>query len=224
MNSLITFSGHKGSGKSHCSTFLVKTRNYTKENFAGPLKSTVSHIFDLSDECYDESKKEQILTQWNTTPRKLLQVIGTDLFRTQLIKYIPELTIPRNSIWGSILYNKILIYRQRNPNRKITIDDVRFNDEYHCIKDLKGIVIRIERPSKKHNKISTIKSYITYCIPNQIKTYFTYFTHFTNYIPRFFNSKPHITEQGCLFDYLIINDGTLYELECKLLKLVEKLT
>lgn len=144
---LIALSGPKGSGKSYCSSILVDEYNYHRKSFAEPLKRVVSDIFNFTDECYDEKKKEQLLPEWNTTPRKLMQIIGTDLFRDQLKNYLPELIMPRKSIWESMMYNDIKQLRLNNPNIMITVDDVRFEDEYNCIKDLGGVVIKIYRSS-----------------------------------------------------------------------------
>lgn len=141
---LIAFSGQKGSGKSYASELLSgKYPNSIRMSFSDPLKQSISIIFGLENkECYE--KKEDILDNWNVTPRELMQKIGTDLFRDKLKDVIPNLNMPCESIWVSNMYNRIIKERNKNRNCVIIIDDCRFPDEYDCIRKLGGYVIKVE--------------------------------------------------------------------------------
>lgn len=106
----------------------------------------------LSIECDKEKYEHEELVNWQTayktefTPRMLLQRIGTDLFRNQLLQNIwvnatladykkvakPQLNVGMTT--GNI--------GAEYPN--IIITDVRFPNEVKAIKDKGGIVIRIE--------------------------------------------------------------------------------
>lgn len=162
MPRIIAFTGLKGSGKS-TAVELIKN-NVTKKDieihelsFAAPIKRLVSDIFCLTNnECYDPNLKEVILSQWNVTPRELLQKIGTELFRNQLSTVCPNIKMPAETIWVSSLYYNIKNIETENINRGITksivlIDDCRFEDEYNTIKKLGGIVIKITRDSVSSN-------------------------------------------------------------------------
>lgn len=175
--SIIAFTGYKFSGKSYSSSILTDKYNYTKISFAGPLKKMVTDLFSLDDECYNKDKKEKIIPRLNTTPRKLLQIFGTELCRETLPKHIPNLKLSRKTMWESLLYDKVQNLRRCNPSINITVDDVRFDDEYQCIRDLGGIVIEIRRPSVKPEK------------------------------------SEHKSEMGCKADFVIINNGSLEQLE-----------
>lgn len=74
---------------------------------------------------YEANKKLPLIKY---TPRKLLQNIGTDLFRNQL----------HPNIWVSSTFANYL-------NDAWIITDVRFPNELQAIKDRNGIVIRVNR-------------------------------------------------------------------------------
>ena len=131
--SIIAFNGLKQSGKSTCANILSKQKKYVRLSFAGPLKRGVSELFNLTDECYNTKRKEIILPYYNIKPRELLQVIGTDIFRDNLKTFLPNLKLSRNSIWESLLYDKVIKHRKISK-KGIIVDDLRFEDEYKCIK------------------------------------------------------------------------------------------
>ena len=69
------------------------------------------------------------------TPRKMLQQVGTDLFRNQL----------HPNTWANATFADY-----QNDNWIIT--DVRFPNEAQAIKDRGGIIIRVERPNLLNNQ------------------------------------------------------------------------
>lgn len=133
--------GQKMSGKDTCGDYLVKNYNFTKKSLAQPLKEACKSIFQLTDEQV-YINKEIPDPRWNgVTPRKLLQIVGTNLMRNDLIKYIPELKDMDNTIW---IHNFNLWY-ENNKDKNVVIADIRFQDEAKMIKDNGGILIRINR-------------------------------------------------------------------------------
>lgn len=145
MNKIIAFTGSKGSGKSTAKNILQSIYpDAICLSFADPLKELISLLFSLEDECYNPLKKDVILNEWNVTPRQLMQTIGTDLFRDCLTEKLPSINITHSTLWVTLLHKKI----SKIKNKTIIIDDCRFNDEYNCIKDLKGVVIKIKRRKK----------------------------------------------------------------------------
>lgn len=78
---------------------------------------------------------------WGITPRKIMQVIGTELFRHELPKHFPTI----QSIWVQTMERKI---KSLPSSAKIVIDDVRFPDEIDLVHKLGGEVIRIISESK----------------------------------------------------------------------------
>jgi dephospho-CoA kinase len=193
--SIIAFNGLKQSGKSTCAKILSKNKEYLHLSFSDPLKEGVSKLFNLTDECYDVNKKESNIPHYNITPRKLLQVIGTDIFRDNLIKFLPNLQLSRNSIWESLLYDKVIKHRNVS-NIDIIVDDLRFEDEYKCIKDLNGIVIKVVRMSEEEYNLNLLE-----------------------------NKIMHKSEQDLkYFDHIIYNEGSVEELETKIKEILPSIT
>lgn len=119
----VSISGKAGAGKDTIADYLIETHGYKKISLADPIKRLVKDIFVLSDHTvYDRVAREQPLPQWNGwTVRKLLQIIGTELFR----KNIDE------DIWV-----KSLIYRVReDPNSNYVCADTRFPNELAYLKN-----------------------------------------------------------------------------------------
>lgn len=112
--------------------------------FADPIKKMVSDLFhwriDQIEGHSDISRtfREKIDPTWSkllnteVTPRWAMQYIGTDLFRDNLHK----------DFWV-ILMRRTL---ETNANRKtIIIPDCRFQNEVQLIKDMGGVLIKVQR-------------------------------------------------------------------------------
>lgn len=142
---IIGLAGRKGSGKSTAAAHLVEYHNFVEYSFATPLKAGIGEMFGLSyAQLHDPVEKEVPDEFWGVTPRKLMQVVGTELFREALPKVLPELKLDGETIW-------IRRFRQwidRMPaNRDVVISDVRFSDEAAAIRSLGGQVWLVDRPS-----------------------------------------------------------------------------
>jgi|NOAtaT_6_FD_contig_41_5404270_length_1178_multi_2_in_0_out_0_2 hypothetical protein len=89
---LIGFAGAKGSGKDTAAQELLNYHGFRQWAFAGPLKEACGAMFHLSHEQLHGSLKETPDERWfGCTPRKMLQFVGTELFRDQLELIIPGL-------------------------------------------------------------------------------------------------------------------------------------
>jgi hypothetical protein len=130
---LIGLIGKKSSGKDTFGEYLIQNYSYQKRAFADPLKECCSLLFQIPFEHFnDESLKETMNRKWNKTPRQLLQIVGTDLFRNRFDK----------NFWLLLFENWFL----KQENKNIVCTDVRFQNEADLIKKLGGILIRINRP------------------------------------------------------------------------------
>jgi len=129
---LIGFVGKKGSGKDTIALFLESKKRFTKYAFAEPLKKACKELFLLNDnQLYDPNEKETVDLYWNITPRVMLQMIGTDFIRKQ---FDANFWIKHFVRWFHI-----------NKAQNIVVTDCRFQNEIDIIKELGGIVIKIER-------------------------------------------------------------------------------
>ena len=86
--------------------------------------------------------KKTVDIQWseklgikNLTPRKTLQLVGTDLFRKHF----------NQEIWVRVVEKKILTQLEADPNSNIIISDCRFPNEIHMLRNLGTMIISIQR-------------------------------------------------------------------------------
>lgn len=134
---IIGFYGKAQSGKSTAVLMLsgiLDDKKLEELSFAAPLKESCKIIFGLTDNQLYGDEKEDPLTNWpNWTPRKILQHVGTELFRNHFDK----------DIWLKIARNKI----KESSADIILISDARFYNEVKLIRKMGGIVIKINRDS-----------------------------------------------------------------------------
>ena len=101
---IIGLCGIQGAGKDTVGDILVSEYGFIKLTFASTLKDIVSVLFswprDLLEGITEESRiwRETVDDFWtektgfeNFTPRKALQLIGTDLFKMQYIFKIQDI-------------------------------------------------------------------------------------------------------------------------------------
>ena len=155
---IIGLCGAQGSGKDTVANILISEYGFVKLTFASTLKDVVAILFswprDLLEGLTEESRlwRETVDDFWsaklnipNFTPRKSLQMIGTDLFRIHF----------NNDIWISIVENKIGAILKNNPNTNIVISDCRFTNEFTLIKQFPdSYIIMILREKNSTNKIA----------------------------------------------------------------------
>ena len=136
--------GSKGHGKSTAADYLVKEFGYVELSFARPLKNIVKEVFTMSeDQVNNPDYKEKIDERWGVSPRELLQVIGTDLFRDGLRTACPSLE-SKDSIWITNLKYRL---EALPTGSRVVISDVRFPEEATFLQSLGCILLRIQRPS-----------------------------------------------------------------------------
>ena len=130
---LIGISGKKGRGKDTVARVVQKLKpEYQIRKFSGKLKEIVAILTGIDVSLLEsEVVKQQRVPEFGGrfTLRQLLQFIGTDLLRAQL----------HNDVWVESL---LMGY---SSNQKWLISDVRFPNEADAIKDLGGMVIRVNR-------------------------------------------------------------------------------
>ncbi len=137
MKLIIGLHGKKGSGKSTAAELLCDI-GFEELTFAGPLKQACRAIFGLGyEQVYGSLEdKETVDAFWGTTPRKMLQQVGT------AIRLLPA---PLNNTWVRVLQRNIEEICSINPFISIVISDVRYADEADMIRKLGGFIISLER-------------------------------------------------------------------------------
>jgi hypothetical protein len=120
---LIGLVGKAQSGKSIAAKYLVEKYNFKKVAFTDPLKEMLLRAGMCSrEELYDKKTDQS---------RYLMQKIGTDIFRKQVDW----------NFWTKRMKKRLCYFR----NFDIVIDDIRFHNEADLIRELDGIVVKIER-------------------------------------------------------------------------------
>ena len=141
---LIGITGIKYAGKDTSADYLVEKYGFEKLILSKPLKDICKILFNFNDEQLYGNLKETIDPNWGTSPRIILQYLGTDILRKDINKIIPHIN---DNFW----INKIISeYKQKckeQKNTKFVISDVRFQNEIDIINKLNGIVIKIIKPS-----------------------------------------------------------------------------
>ena len=148
---IIGLCGSCGAGKDTVGDILASEYGFIKLSFATALKDVVSIIFSWPREMLEgatpESRiwRETVDVFWSEktkiegfTPRKALQIVGTNLLRNQLYK----------DIWIDIVENKITKIIETNPESKIVITDCRFDNEINLIRKFSNAhIFQVRRPN-----------------------------------------------------------------------------
>ena len=141
-NRIIAISGKYGTGKDTLTYAIMKKlteRNFQVEHikFADPLKKSCALISGLPfEDAYTDEGKSKMISSLNMTMGRLQQVMGTIL---------------REHLHPNIWITPVIEFCKNNPNKYCIISDCRFPNEVKAIKELGGIVIRINRKRENIN-------------------------------------------------------------------------
>ncbi len=139
---IIGICGLIGSGKDTVASYLIENYNFEKDSFAATLKDVLSNLFGwdrkLLEGNTEESREWRIKPdEWwenqlnipDFTPRKMMQIIGTDIMRKHFHK----------NIWVYTLLKRI----EKIEDKNIVITDCRFPSEIEAVRKAGGIIIRV---------------------------------------------------------------------------------
>jgi len=130
-------------GKDTFADILIKQHGFHKLSFAYPLKESSKILFGFTDDDLDKNK-EQIHPFWKTTPRKILQYMGTEIFREKIKEVIPWVS---DNFWVEKLKQSYLDLQKKYGNDiNVVITDCRFLNECNAVKKMGGYIIGIIRP------------------------------------------------------------------------------
>lgn len=134
---IIGICGFQGAGKDTFANYLVTHYQFIRYSFADVLKNILHELFGWDRTLLEGDTQESRLFReqpdhwWSNslsipdlTPRKMMQIIGTDLFRNHF----------HDSIWIKIIQKKIQQQLQRNSTINIVVTDCRFPNEIQMIK------------------------------------------------------------------------------------------
>lgn len=151
MTKIIGVCGLIGSGKDTVAQYLIDSRLYTRLSFADSLKDACSEIFGWDREMLEgktevsRAQREMIDPYWanklgipDFSPRKALQLVGTNLFRDVL----------HQDIWVCSAERKILnlIKAYGTPDVvRVVFSDCRFPNEIDMIRNRGGEIWHVHR-------------------------------------------------------------------------------
>ena len=186
---LIGLCGYIGSGKDTCANILQCNHQFERFAFASPIKDICSLLFGWNREALEGSTpstriwRETIDPWWTeqlgvtVTPRRMLQLIGTDMFRDKLSPLF----------WTAVIKNQI----KSSYASRIVVTDCRFPEEIEMIRSLGGIIVKVDRGNASLSSTSHIsEQYISSVVPDatidntkdidHLRTQLTTLLHFMN--------------------------------------------
>lgn len=162
--------GLKRSGKDTTADYLIKHHGFQRYAFADPIKRAAMEMFGFTEAQMwgSQEDKETIDERWVISPRRMLQLMGTELFQFDIHKYLNE----GEFNWGRAVWVRkfeLWVEEQRNKQSDkdllIVLSDVRFHHESSKIKELGGQIWKIERPSLNnidvHSSETEMQSIVT---------------------------------------------------------------
>ena len=137
---IVGITGLKRSGKDTLAGCFVE-RGWKRYALADPIKEACKVLFDWNSARIEEMK-EVTDERWGISPRRAMQVIGTEVFRRALPDMIPGFI---DGFWIERMRAEYLL------DCRMVVPDVRFPDEAQAIRDLGGKIIRVYRPGSKRD-------------------------------------------------------------------------
>jgi hypothetical protein len=153
---LIGIHGHAGVGKDTAAAWITQNHlNCYGESFAKPLKAACAAAFGLPLEHFNDPALKEQETFWGTTPRKIGQFVGTEMFRQHAADLYSDFSFAdtSRSHWINLLEARLTGISAPpegegfyEPGDCVVISDVRFQDEADWIWNNGGHIIHIGRP------------------------------------------------------------------------------
>lgn len=149
---IIAFTGNKRVGKTTAAQTLIRALGKSVVySFAKPLKAGVQAFFGFDEKQINGKQKDIVDERYGITPREVLQIFGTELMQYKIHELLPELDVEERNFWCKRF--EIEYERLRSLGvRHIVIDDLRFPHEEKKVRELGGIVVRIERSDLEEHK------------------------------------------------------------------------
>jgi hypothetical protein len=144
---IIGLHGQAGAGKDTAANFLysLDREKTIILSLATPLKEICAYIFDLTGDQVYGSEKEVVDERYQKSPRKILEFVGTELFRRQI----------HPDIWLHLLIRNITKIQKEGKMEWIIVSDVRFDNEADAIRALGGTIMCISRNVDIHTRPET---------------------------------------------------------------------
>lgn len=141
MFKVICITGNKYNGKDTVADYLCSKNKYIKLSLAEPLKEVCKILFNFNNAQLYGDLKEEVDMAWNISPRQAMQFIGTEMFRDEMEKLMPDIGC---DFWVQSLVRKINIVKDKYEG--VVVADVRFDNEIEILrKTFDVLVIKVVR-------------------------------------------------------------------------------
>lgn len=155
---VVGISGRMKSGKDFAANYIkelflkeIPEGKVYIESFADPLKNMLISTFGFKhDDFYTQEGKATFNKQWGMTHREILQRTGTNAIRNNL----------HPNAWGFAMMNRLESIKATEGENHVLvlIPDVRFISECKVIKEFRGNIIYIDRPSLVTTKMKIMEA------------------------------------------------------------------
>jgi len=212
---IICLIGQKRVGKDTVASIINKyDENFVMLALATPIKEIARVMFNFSLKQLYDSEKDEIDSRYGIKPRDFFEQFGTQIMQYDIYKYLPALEekIPQRLFWVRNLINTIDTIKTQNAT-----NNKKCNQNKFIITDIRGLH-ELEEIKKYENNIFCIKI---------IRPDINITT--TDNLSQDTQIEQHITqiEPGLIpdthIDEVIINNGSIDELESKIVKILAKL-
>ena len=147
----IALTGKKYSGKSTAARYMATKYGYRLMSIAEPIKEILMTILRIHPVyLYNADFKEVAIPGLNVTGRRLMQMIGTEMFKHDFPRYFPEIT---GNIWMRNLRMKL-----DDCGSDVVVDDMRAADESNELHEMNFVRLRIVRSSNDHVSVDSHSS------------------------------------------------------------------
>ncbi len=145
---LIGFTGYKGSGKDTAARGLIR-HGFHQIAFADKIKETCRKLFQITDhEMDDRELKETPLDRWPyKSPREIMKDLGEGM----------KVIAP--DVWSKPVSDRYLMLAKMNHS--VVISDIRFPHEFDLVRELGGIIYRVDRLGHRPDDTHVSEKYIS---------------------------------------------------------------
>ena len=132
MRTIIAFTGLAGSGKTTAAKYLCTRHGFERVRFAGPLKDMMRALGLSEREIEGDLKEKPCDLLCGRTPRHGMQTLGSE-WRDLIDR----------DLWTRIWRRRVEALAPAVP---VVVDDCRFPHEVDAIRELGGLLVKVERP------------------------------------------------------------------------------
>lgn len=133
---IVGITGKAGAGKDTLASLMTRSMGFKQLAFAEPLKEAAMHVFGLTAfQLESREAKEKVVEYWGMSPRRLLQLFGTEAMKPVFGK----------DVWVRRLHQRIHDLSKAGLYKDFVISDVRFDEEAEAIRSWGGIIVEVLR-------------------------------------------------------------------------------